>query len=276
MQALLANPAFQSAVAPLLCSFILALLLRKAGVAWQGLAIVAGLLTTILLTTGLSFSPLTSTRKIILCSLVLPFAALLVERVSRHRLVVAITLGVLLALAALWVVWPAMARQEGMEFWLTGARVALYAAAIGAGLMWVGNGIQAREGGSVLALAIGTGAAAMLAASALYAQLAFAVAAAMGGLLLVTLLGRGEAGLGRLSLFAAALPLGLLGSAATVYAQLPALALLSLVWVPWFTLIPLPQAANHWLRAAQTTLMAMVPAIPAVWLAWQSAGAIAY
>lgn len=276
MQALLANPAFQSAVVPLVCSFILALLLRKAGVAWQGLAIVVGLLTTIVLTTGLSFSPLTSTRKIILCSLVLPFAALLVERVSRHRLVVAITLGVLLALAALWVVWPAMARQEGMEFWLTGARVALYAAAIGAGLMWVGNGIQAREGGSVLALAIGTGAAAMLAASALYAQLAFAVAAAMGGLLLVTLLGRGETSLGRLSLFAAALPLGLLGSAATVYAQLPALALLSLVWVPWFTLIPLPQAANRWLRAAQTTLVAMVPAIPAVWLAWQSAGAIAY
>jgi hypothetical protein len=78
MQALLAHPAFQAAVAPFLVTLVLALFLRRWGLVWQGLALIAGLLVTVWLTTGLSLQPLTSTRKIILCSLGLPFLALLV------------------------------------------------------------------------------------------------------------------------------------------------------------------------------------------------------
>lgn len=276
MNALLSNPAVQSALAPLLCSLIVALLLKKAGAVWQGMAIVAGLLAAILLTTGISFQPLTSTRKIVLCSLVLPFTALLWGRLSQQRAVQASLLAAVLALAALWIVWPVLARLEGAEWWLTTARLVLYAAMIGVGLLWTGNGTLQREGGAILALALGTGAATLLAASALYAQLSFAVAAATGGLLLVVLLRRESGGLGLLAMYAAALPLALLGAAATVYAKLPPLALLGLAFVPWFLLLPLPQAANPWLRTAQNTLVAFLPALLAIWLAWQAEGDIAY
>ena len=69
MQDLLANPAFQGGVAPFVVGLIAALVLNRFGWVWMGLAVVAGLFTTVSLVTDITFSPLNSTRKIILLAL---------------------------------------------------------------------------------------------------------------------------------------------------------------------------------------------------------------
>ena len=280
MQDLLAHPAVQSAVAPLICSFVVALTLHRAGNLWQGLAIVTGLFVAVLLITGLSFQPLTSTRKIILCSLMLPFAAVPLFQMKCSFFVRTLLLSTGMACAALWVAWPVLGRQEGLDLWLTGGRVALFAAAIGACMSWLDRVSVPSQAGAMLALSIGVGASAFIAASALYGQLAFAVSAAVGGLLLVILLApkikilgsdQMRSGLGGLSLYAVAVPLGLIGGAATVYAQLPDVALISLVLIPGVAAIPLFRRFNPWISTTLITLSGLILAGPAFWLAWQAA-----
>lgn len=280
MQDLLAHPAIQSAVAPLISSLVVALLLHRAGNLWQGLAVVTGFLVAVLLITGLSFQPLTSTRKIILCSLILPFAAVPLFQMKCSAFVRTLILSVALACAALWVAWPVLGRQEGLVLWLTGGRVALFAAAIGAGMSWLDRVSVPRQGGAMLALSMGVGASALIAASALYGQLAFAVSAAVGGLLLVVLLeptikisgsDKMRSSLGSLSLFAVGVPLGLIGGAATVYTQLPAVALLSLALIPVVAAIPVFRQLNPWISATLTTISGLIMAGPAFWQAWQAA-----
>lgn len=232
----------------------------------------AGIAVAVTLITGLNFQPLTSTRKIILCSLVLPFIVLILRRPAADR---AIFLALVMAAAALWVVWPVLIRQPGLEGWLIGGRVALFAAVVAVGLMWPGHDDWQRQGGGVLGLGLGVGATALVAASALYGQLGFAVVAAAGGLLLVRLLRPSPGGLGDSALFAAAVPLGLIGGAATVYAQLPGLVLFLLAAVPVCAAIPMP-GRNPWLRLGGSTLLALIPVLPAVWLTWQEAGAVSF
>jgi hypothetical protein len=236
MQDLLAHPAIQSAVAPLISSLVVALVLHRAGNLWQGLAVVTGFLVAVLLITGLSFQPLTSTRKIILCSLMLPFAAVPLFQMKCSVFVRTLLLSAAMACAALWVAWPVLGRQEGLDLWLTGGRVALFAAAIGAGMSWLDRASVPRQGGVMLALSMGVGASALIAASALYGQLAFAVSAAVGGLLLVVLL---------------APTIKILGSDKIV--------------------IPVFRQLNPWISATLTTLSGLILAGPAFWLAWQAA-----
>ena len=137
----------------------------------------------------------------------------------------------------------------------------------------------------MLALGMGVGATSVLAASAWYGQLAFAVAAAVGGLLLVFLLKpmlsksypkKGETKLGMLSLMAVAVPLGLIGGAANIYANLPGVALICLALVPAAAAIPVLRGHNAWLRTTISTVLGLLPAAPAVWLAWDAAGSMGY
>jgi hypothetical protein len=267
---ILTHPAFQSAAAPLLGSLVAALMLRRAGFVWQGFAVLVGMTVAVMLITGLNLQPLTSTRKIVLCSLVLPFAALILRRSTIDRVVF---LALTMAATAVWVVWPVLMRQPGLEAWLIGGRVGLFAAAVGAGLVWFGHNDWRHQGGAMLGLGLGVGATVLVAASALYGQLGFAVAAATGGLLLVRLRQPSPGGLGDPALFAAAVPLGLIGGAATVYAQLPSLVLLLLAAVPICAAIPVP-GRNPWLRLGGSSLLALVPVVPAVWLTWQEVGAV--
>ncbi len=284
MQDLLAHPAFQAAVAPLVSSLVVALILHRAGNLWQGIAVVTGIFVAILLITGLTFQPLTSTRKIILCSLVLPFAALPLYLMKCPAVFRTLLLSVAMACAAVWVVWPVLGRQEGLELWLTGGRVALFAAVIGC-MSWLDRVDVPRQGGVMLALALGVGASVLIAASALYGQLAFAVSAAVGGLLLVILLEpsikvfgaeKMRSGLGGLSLFAVAVPLGLIGGAASVYAQLPGIALVFLALIPMVAVISVFRQFNPWIGITLVTFSGLIVASPALWLAWSATETMGY
>jgi hypothetical protein len=241
------------------------------------------------LTTGLTLQPLTSTRKIILCSLALPFLLLLLEmipQISRTtwvKLTAQILPAVLLiSAAALWIIWPVLHRQEGVAAWTMALPVVLYSAVIIAGTGLLGRRTPAKafstQAASALVLALGTGATALIAASALYSQLAFAVSAATGAVIVVAMFGSSKQStrFGMLSLYAAAVPVALIGAAATVYAQLPPLVLLCLVLVPLVAWLPLIKPQQHWLHLIVTCLWASVPVLPAVWLAWRAAGPVSF
>lgn len=296
MNELLAHPAFQAAVAPFFVAVFIALVFRRFGVIAFGLAIIAGMLTAVMLTTGLSLFPLTSTRKIILSSLCLPFVVLLLDRLcgrlpnTRARWSVVIKLAVpmvLLVATVNWVIWPVLMRQEMSEVWPMLASVSLYVGVLSAAILGMARLKRpeklAAQGASVLVLGLGTAVTTMIAASALYAQLASSVTAAVGAMLLISLFSKpvaeGKLGIGHFGafgLFAAAVPLALIGAAATVYAQLPGLALLFLVTVPLFAGWPTINVERLWLRLIFTSLLALVPVIPAAWLAWRAAGAVSY
>jgi hypothetical protein len=296
MNELLANPAIQAAVAPFFVAVAIALIFRRFGVVAFGFAIIAGLLTTLMLTTGLALFPLTSTRKIILSSLCLPFVVLLMDVIwgrlpnARQRwatIILVVVPTVLLVAAANWVIWPVLQRQEISEAWPMLARVSLYVGVLSIALLGMARlnhpDKSTAQGASVLVLGLGTAVTSMIAASALYAQLAFSVTAAVGATLLINLFaktsGEGKQDVGYLGLFAlftAAAPLALIGAAATVYAQLPGWALLCLVAVPLFAGWPTIKVERPFLRLTVTCLLALVPVIPAVWLAWRAAEAVSY
>ena len=134
-----------------------------------------------------------------------------------------------------------------------------------------------------MALGLGTAGTSMIAASALYSQWAISIVAAVGCLLLIGLFGKSQTAakhglgyLGRFGVFAAVVPLALIGAAATVYAQLSGWVLLCLAAIPllagWLTI----KVEQPWMRLVVTGLLALVPVIPAIWLAWRAADSMSY
>lgn len=275
MQDLLAHPAVQSAAAPLMVSLILAALLWRASARWQGLAIVAGFVTSVVLITGYPLLPLTSTRKIILASLALPLLALASEFLLKKPIARIVMITLITATALPWIIWPVLSRMEMGEALPLAAGLMLYVAwSVGIFIAW-GNSPE-RTGSAALAMAIGTGAAAMIGASALYGQLGFAVAAAMGGLLLRWMIAPGRNGFGIAAAVAVAVPVALIGAAATVYAKLPWTALPWLALIPFAARIPVVPRSSRWLRVPLMTVISALPALPALWLAWRAAGDVMY
>ncbi len=293
MQELLTNPAIQAAGAPFVVALVVALALHRFLPGGVGLAVIGGFLVAVLLTTGLTLQPLTATRKMIVCSLALPFVAVLLEFIAvmpqavwLKRMLQALP-ALLLAVAALWIIWPVVQRQEGTAVWLMAAPVMLYAAVsiYGTGALGrVQKQAFSAQAASALVLAMGTGATTLIAASALYSQLAFAVSAATGAVIVVGLLGTAEklARLGVLTVYAAAVPVTLLAAAATVYAQLPVLVLLCLVLAPLFAWLLLIKPVNRikpqqrWLELIVACLWTSIPVLPAIWLAWRAAGPVSF
>jgi len=290
MQELLTNPVVQAAVAPFTVALVSALLLRRFLPGGIGLAVIGGFFIAVLLTTGLTLQPLTATRKIIVCGLVLPFALLLLDSITLmpqpvwlKRVLQALPAS-LLAVAALWVIWPVVQRQEGIAVWLMAAPVMLYAAVIIYGTVLLGRAQKpafSAQAANALVLAMGTGATTLIAASALYSQLAFAVSAATGAVVIVGSLGTVKK-LSRLTVYAAAVPVTLFAAAATVYAQLPVLVLLCLALVPLFAGLLLFKPLNliksqqRWLALIIASLWTSIPAVPAIWLAWRAAGPVSF
>lgn len=288
MQDLLTNPAVQAAGAPFVVALVLSLVLRRFLPAMSGLAVVGGFLLAVALTTGLTLMPFTSTRKIVICSFALPFVALLLEMLSvmpRFKYVARTLPALMLAVAILWIIWPVVQRQEGMTTWLMAAPVMLYVAVVIACMGVLGrmqgnfSQVFNAQAGSLLVLAMSSGVVTLIAASALYSQLAFAVFAAVGAMVVVSLVtapSEKSVGLGMLTLYAAAIPVTLIAAAATIYAQLSLLVLLFLALVPLFAGLPLPKPQQRWLGLIVTCLWASIPTLPAIWLAWRAAGPVSF
>jgi hypothetical protein len=269
MRELLSNPAVQGGLAPFVAALAVAELFQRMRL--SGLAIIAGFaLTVYLINSGITFDPLTASRRIVLAGLLSALLALLLQLYNPRwmRIVLAVAGGGV----ALWVMWRILQQQEAASMGIWGAGCALYVAWL---VFWM-DGLRdasVRAGSAGLALGLGTGAAALFGASALLGQFGLALGAAAGAYLLIQMLTGKHLPCGRTFTLPLALIAGLSGCLAVLTAQLPWYTL------PVLGLIPLVAQARFfekqalWLQAILLSVIPMACAAAAVYLTWRVAGA---
>jgi len=273
MEQILSRPEFQSAVVPFVIALLVYFGLRKISAqAWLW-AVFAAFLASVLLINGITVTPLTGTRKIILLVLTSFIAAALLPRLlSRANLQRAVATGAAV-LALLWVFWTVLARME------VGAIALFLAGSIGLALWLLFLFDQlahhdARLHAAGFSLLLGVGLSATAAASALLGQLALALSAASGGAFLAWVLFANEDGKEATKPSIATLPYVLapllLGLAAVIFARLPWYALLALAAIPLsVNLLPL-KPDSRFLSALLSSLPGLVIAIAVGFWIWQT------
>lgn len=275
LQALLANPAVQAAVLPFMVALVLCFGLSFI---WQrGLVLgaVGGFLAAVFVISGLNLVPLNATNKVILLGLLAIPLSILLEFLKSTKGRSLILSGVALA-AIIWVFWPVLLRQSALQnLFLVGIST-LYLALV---LVLSSRLWQSPVFGSSLSLqlAVASGGVALLGATALYAQLGFALSAVLGAYLLIMLF-RVKSQVTETKLNTEALALniwiGIIPPVAHVYASLPwyiLIALLAMLIVPQF--LPEKSRRNPWVLLLWSVLLALPGFSAAFYLTWRVTGA---
>jgi hypothetical protein len=273
MSALFDDPMVQSGVAPFVVALAVAAalaLLRKTGLPW--LALAAGLLTTLALSTGISFTPLSASRKVLLLVLAAPLLGLALDLSGLRHKALLPALALLAGLASAWVFQSVLAQAEGSQGWLMGAGVGLFVVLmVGLNLRLRDDGLAA--GAASVGLGLAVAVSAVLSASIGTLMNGMAVAAAGGALLLLQfLLGRPLAA-GWTGTLTTGVAAALFASGTFMLAELrwPTLALLLLV--PVVAGLPLYTGRAPRLRTALLGLSAGAAALAPIGAAWWATGA---
>ena len=272
MEQLLARPEMQSAVIPFAVALLAYLVLRKVtATAWLW-ALLSAFLISAALINGLTISPLTGTRKIILLVIASLFTAALLHWVlSSHNLQRRFTT-IICQVAILWVFWTVLGRMNSASM------VLFLAGTISLVLMleWLFVRVvdePAQLHGAGFSLLLGVGLAATAAASALLGQLALALAAASGGAFLGWVL-TGDAQGKQTRQPVAALPYvmapALLGVAAVIFARLPWYALIPLAAIPLAVGLVPKKVESRFLRALLASLPGLAIALGVAFYIWQT------
>ena len=267
MQEFLDHPAVQGGIAPFVAGLLVAALFAPVRLA--GLAAAAGFITTVYLVGGLTFVPLTATRKIVVVALAAVVVGLFVDLAYKPTRAAGPVLAVLFGAASLWVFWSVLAQKPMNEMLMRGGGVALFVAWL-VGFSHALRDRPVRAGASGLSLGLGVGIAAILAASASFGQYGMAVGAGCGGFLLVQMV-RGRAIVAGTTLtLSAGATLALVAAGAMMLAELPWFALPALGLVPLAARIPLHASLPVWGEAILSSFLAGIPAAAACFLVWQS------
>ncbi len=264
------NPAVQAAIAPFVVAFIASALLHRSRL--LGLAIGAGFLTVVFLALGFSFDSLTSVRKTVLVgtgaiALVLVLELLNVQQTPTVRAALAAAAGG----AAIWVIARVLQQREAGGAVLAGVAAVLYLVA----LVESGNRTgtdPVRAASAALMLGLGSGALALLGASASMAQTGIAVGASAGAALLIQMITGKRAPVGWTLALPANVIAGLAGLLATFTGVLPWYCLIPTLAVSWATRLVPANRWPVWLTAFLSALAALVPMLLAVAIAWFTAG----
>jgi len=258
----------QGGVAPFVVGLVVMLLLQS--VRLGGLAVVAAFATAVYFVAGFTFSPLTATRKIILLGFAAPVIGIAVDFGFKGTRAGALMLAIFAGAAALWTFWPVLMQREMAQVWLFGGVAAVAVAfMVGFGQMFLADH-AVRAGAAGLGAGLGTGIAAILAASATYGLYGIALGAGSGAFLLVQML-RGKPGTaGTTFTLPVMLIPGLVAAGAMILAQLPWYSVLVLALIPVGALLPVPARARVWQQAILLSLYTFVVAGIACYLAWHS------
>ena len=267
MQEFLAHPAVQAGVAPFVVALAAALLLRPLKLA--GLAIACGFATAVFLIAGFEFTPLTTTRKIMLVGLAAAPFGLLLDLVARRTATAAVTAAVVAAAITPWVFFTVLRQKDPALMATLGAGTALACACL-AGFMVSLRADALRAGAASMAIGTGVGVAAVLGASASFGQYGIAVGVAGGAFLFSLCVLGPKISAGSSLALAAAMTGGLLAGGTLVLASLPWLSLALLALVPLAVRLPLPEKANVWIKATLAGVYACVPAVAACFIAWRA------
>ncbi len=272
MDQLLSRPEVQSALIPFFTALLIYAGLKKFTASAWIWAVFAAFLVSSILINGVTVTPLTGTRKIILLVLgsfmLAGFAPYLFRRIKLQRAaapVITIT-------ALLWVFWKVVARMD-----LSG--IALFLAG-GVGLVlwlaWTFDRIAndaARLHGAGFSLLLGTGLCAAAAASALLGQLALSLASAAGGVLLAWVL-TGKAGAGSSNASISVLPYvlaaALIGLAAITFARLPWYALIPLAAIPLAVSLTPTKSGSRFMRALMSSIPGLTISLALAAWVWQA------
>jgi len=275
------HPAIQSGVAPFVIALIVAGIFYRFK-ALAGLAIVSGFVVSVLLSSGISLEPLTSTRKITLLVLIAPILGLLLSSVSYSRLYSKIWLNVfytLGALAMLWVVWPVLSRHP-VDMLIPVAGYLIYAAWMVGVFFRLSEATAVAAGTAATASGFGVGLTALIGASALLGQMGLSLGAAGAAYLFIQLffkrgsqpgdLQDGEAG------FTVTLTSGFMAAlilpAAVVYAKVPWIVLPLIAIVPLVAFYPFEDESRIWKNTVTLLAVMALPVAYAIYLTLQSAG----
>lgn len=273
MDQILNRPEIQSAVLPFIVSLSLCFGLKKiTASAWIWAVFVAFLVSAGLIN-GLTITPLTGTRKIILLILASFIVAALIHHGVRSISLQRFGLWVLGIVALIWVFWKVMARMDAPE-------IAVF---LGAGiglvlwLLWafdrIGNN-ETQLHAAGFSLLLGTGLSATLGASALLGQLGLSLAAASGAVLLAWVLtGKAvaPANSNRLTpTLPYALATALLGLAAVIFASLPWYTLIPLASIPLVTSLVPKKFDSRFVNALITSLPGLAIGLAVSFWVWKS------
>lgn len=267
MQELLGNPAVQGGVAPFVVALVAVLLL--APLRLGGLAVAAAFLTVMYFVSGLTFTPLTATRKILVLSIAAPAVGVLADFAFKPTRIGVAVLVVCAAAGALWAFWPVLARRPATEAWLLGASAVVSVAFI-VGFAQAFLATDAvRAGSAGLALGFGAGVAAILGASNVYGLYGIALGAGAGAFLLPQMITGKKSHAGFTFTLSVTLTAGLVAAGAMILAKLPWFSLLVLALVPAGARLPVPERAPVWLQAVLLSLYGFMIAGAACALAWR-------
>lgn len=276
MEDLLNNPAVQSAVVPLIIVVIWIFLLRNRKPVWVGFVGILGFLATVGLVTGYEMIPLTSSRKIVLIAVFSALLGFLIDYLREHinikPLQVLATLVVFALLALLWVLWPIITRGDAGWSMLP---LFIYVAWTVAVLQLMQNN-TIKLGVSLISLGLGTAIVCILAASALYGQLATPFSVAVGVWFVYYLVGISGDKLPLVLYLPAGLIPAILAAGSTVFASMTPLTLLFLGMIPVAVALPLKANLNAWIQSVIRTLYAGIPIGLAVWYLLQQSADEAY
>ena len=275
IQQILSRPEFQSAVIPFTVALLVYLGLYKLTARAALWALLAAFAVAAGLINGLTITPLTGTRKIILLIIAsLALAAILPALLTSPKLQRSAAT-IVYFVSLVWVFWAVVSRwsTDTVIYFLVG-----FSALISL-LQYLFDRLASspvRLQAASLGLLLGVGLCATAAASALLGQLGLALAAGCGGAFLAWVLVGDAKGSPGLAQPIATLPLvlapALLGFAAFIFARLPWYALIPLAAIPLLvSLVPL-KPESRFLQAALTSLPGIAVAAAVAFWIWQSAG----
>lgn len=260
------HPVIQGGVAPFVAGLVIAVIFFRFRLA--GLAIMAGFCTAAYFLNGLSFSPLTATRKIILLAPVASLVGIACDALMRPGRASGTVLALIAGALSIWVFWSVLAQKELLQALAFGAGTALFVALVVA-LTCALAAQPVRAGAAELGLGLGTGVAAVLGASASYGLLGIALGASAAAFLLVQIVANRKTDAGVTFTLSAGILAALVGAGAVLLAQLAWHVLALLALAPLAVRLPAPERAPIWVQAMVLSAYALAAAAMAGAAAWQ-------
>jgi len=273
MENLLHRPEIQSAVLPFVIALVVSLGLRKlTATAWLW-GLCAAFAASALLINGLTLTPLTGTRKIILLIGAALLSAALLPGVLSKLSLQRPFIGLFCLFALGWVFWVVVARMQSTQVAMFTAGALALALTLQLSFERVAAD-PARLHAAGLSLLLGVGLSAAAAASALLGQLALTLAAASGGTLLAWVIAGAASGGATAKRPSVTLPYVLapllLGVASVLFARLPWYALIPLACIPLATSLVPDKTESRFVRALLASLPGLVIALAVAFWVWQS------
>lgn len=266
MNELLANPAVQAGVIPALIGLLLGAALMRTR--FMVAVPLVAFLAVVALALGLSFEPMTTVRKVVVCTLAAGAVALLLDALNvATGKVVAGLLALAAGAAALWIGARVLAQLEGGALYGKAALLAAFAFAMMLGFLAT-RGSSLRSLVAAIVLGFSAGVLGLLGASASLAFMGIAIGASSGVAVLLQM-ARGRAAPAASYLLVPVVVFAALGpTVASLTGELSFYSLLPLLAVAPATALLTGEQRPVWQQALRAGVPAILPMAVSLLLAW--------